>query len=49
MKHHAMTSRYDIAKHRVLTDMNDKHSYVAKESVINAKIIWVLKIVMSGF
>ena len=29
--------------------MNDMGSYVAKESVIKAEIIWVLKNVMSGF
>ena len=35
-------------KHRA-SDMNDMGSYVAKESIIKAEIIWVLKNVMSGF
>ena len=29
--------------------MNDMNSYIAKESVIKAEIIWVLKNIMSGF
>ena len=35
-------------KHRA-SDMNDMDSFVAKESVIKAEIIWVLKNVMAGF
>ena len=31
------------------SDMNNMDSYVAKESVIKAEIIWVLKNIMSGF
>ena len=31
------------------SDMNDIDSHVAKESVIKAEIIWVLKNIMSGF
>ena len=31
------------------SDMNDVDSYVAKESVSKAEIIWVLKNVISGF